>query len=249
MPRAISVFAALALALAVVGGARAADLQVAVAANFTEPAKKIAEAFEAAGGQHVALSFGSSGQFFAQLSHGAPYEVFLSADADRPAAAEKAGLAAPGSRFTYAVGRLALYSASPGLVDPRGQVLRSGRFDKLAIADPLLAPYGAAAVQTMMRLGVYDAIGPKLVRGTSVAQTFQFVRTGAAELGFVALSQVKGTSGGSVWIVPEADHAPIEQQAVLLRTGAGDPAAAAFVRFLKGPQARRIIRSYGYGTP
>jgi molybdate transport system substrate-binding protein len=242
-------FAWAAAALALAGApARAGDVQVAVAANFTEPAKQIAAAFEARTHDHVLLSFGSSGQFYAQIAHGAPYEVFLSADADRPAQAEKEGFAVAGTRFTYAVGKLVLFSKTAGLVDGHGEVLKHGRFEKLAIADPATAPYGAAAVQTMTRLGVYEALKPKLVTGTSINQAYQFTETGAAELGFVALSQVIGEAGGSRWLAPEADHAPIEQQAVLLKTGQDDPAAKAFLAFLKGPDARKVILKFGYGT-
>jgi molybdate transport system substrate-binding protein len=226
--------------------ARADETQVAVAANFTEPAKEIAAAFTAATGHKATLSFGSSGQFYTQIAHGAPYEVFLSADAERPAKAEQDGLAVANTRFTYAVGRLVLYSKTPGLVDGKGAVLKGGTFAKLAIADPAAAPYGVAAVQTLQRLGVYDAVKPKIVQGTSIAQAYQFVSTGAAELGFVALSQVAGEAGGSRWVVPEADHAPIDQQAVLLKTGEKNPAAGAFLKFLKSPQAMTIIRKYGY---
>jgi len=231
------------------GAALAADTQVAVAANFTEPAKQIAAAFKAATGHTATLSFGSSGQFYAQMAHGAPYEVFLSADADRPAAAERDGLGVAGTRFTYAVGRLVLYSRTPGLVDGAGAVLSGGRFNKLAIADPAAAPYGAAAVQTLKKLGVYNAVRPKLVMGGSITQAFQFVDTGAAELGFVAYSQVIHAPGGSRWLVPAADHAPITQQAVLLQPGAGKPAATAFLAFLKGPAARAIIGKFGYEAP
>jgi molybdate transport system substrate-binding protein len=224
----------------------AADTHVAVAANFTEPAKEIAQAFGKATGHRAVLSFGSSGQFYAQMAHGAPYEVFLSADAERPLRAEQAGLAVPGSRFTYAVGRLVLYSKTPGLVDGRGAVLRSGRFAKLAIADPTAAPYGLAAVQTLQKLGLYDALKPKIVQGSSITQAYQFVATGAAELGFVALSQVANAPGGSRWLAPPSLYAPIEQQAILLKTGQDNPAAKAFLAFLKGPQAKVIIRRYGY---
>ncbi len=224
----------------------AGDTQVAVAANFTEPAKEIAAAFKAATGDTAILSFGASGQFYAQMSHGAPFEVFLSADADRPQAAERDGLAAPNTRFTYAVGRLVLYSKTPGRVDGAGAVLKAGKFAKLSIADPAAAPYGTAAVQTMRKLGVYDALKPKIVTGSSIAQAYQFVASGAAELGFVALSQVINVPGGSRWVVPAADHAPIDQQAVLLKTGQDNPAAKAFLAFLKGPQAVAIIRKYGY---
>jgi len=228
------------------GAARAAETQVAVAANFTEPAKEIATAFKAATGHTATLSFGSSGQFYAQMAHGAPYEVFLSADADRPLAAERDGLGVTGTRFTYAVGRLVLYSKTAGLVDGAGAVLGSGRFTKLSIADPTAAPYGVAAVQTMQKLGVYGAVKPKVVMGTSITQAYQFVDTGAAELGFVALSQVIHVAGGSRWLVPAADHAPIAQQAILLYPGQSNAAAKAFLAFLKGPQAVAIIRKYGY---
>lgn len=224
----------------------AADTQVAVAANFTEPAKAIAAAFKAKTGHTATLSFGSSGQFYTQMAHGAPYEVFLSADAERPLKAEQDGLAVPGARFTYAVGRLVLYSRTPGLVDAKGAVLTSDRFAKLAIADPAAAPYGEAAVETMRKLKVYDALAPKIVRGASISQAYQYVATGNAELGFVALSQVIDQPGGSRWLVPAADHAPIQQQAVLLRTGEKNPAARAFLTFLKSPAAIAIIKRYGY---
>ena len=224
----------------------AADTQGAVAANFTEPAKAIAAAFKAKTGHTAALSFGSSGQFYTQMAHGAPYEVFLSADAERPEKAEREGLSVPGARFTYAVGRLVLYSKTPGLVDAKGAVLTSDRFAKLAIADPAAAPYGEAAVETMRKLKVYDALAPKIVKGASIAQAYQYVATGNAELGFVALSQVIDQPGGSRWLVPAADHAPIQQQAVLLRTGEKNPAARAFLTFLKSPAAIAIIKRYGY---
>ena len=224
----------------------AADTQVAVAANFTEPAKAIAAAFKAETGHTATLSFGSSGQFYTQMAHGAPYEVFLSADAERPEKAEQEGLSVPGTRFTYAVGRLVLYSKTPGLVDAKGAVLKSDRFAKLAIADPTAAPYGEAAVETMRKLKVYDALAPRIVRGSSITQTYQYVATGNAELGFVALSQVIDEPGGSRWLVPAADHAPIQQQAVLLRTGEKNPAARAFMTFLKSPAAVAIIKRYGY---
>lgn len=234
------------LAAAVAAPALAEETQVAVAANFTEPAKEIAQAFTVATGHKAILSFGASGQFYTQMARGAPYEVFLSADADRPKKAEQDGLGVPGTRFTYAVGRLVLFSKTPGLVDPAGAVLKTGRFNKLAIADPGAAPYGVAAVQTMRRLGVYDAVKPKIVMGSSLTQAYQFTATGAAELGFVALSQVINDPGGSRWLVPTADHAPIDQQAILLFTGQKSAAAKAFLTFLKGPQAIAIIKRYGY---
>jgi molybdate transport system substrate-binding protein len=228
------------------GPALAAQTQVAVASNFMEPARQIAAAFKAATGDEAVLSFGASGQFYTQISQGAPFEVLLSADADRPEKAEADGLAVAGTRFTYAVGRLVLFSKTPGLVDGKGAVLSSDAFAKLAIADPTSAPYGAAAIQTLKTLKVYDKLRPKIVQGANIAQAYQFVQTGAAELGFVALSQVIDEAGGSRWLVPAADHAPIDQQAVLLKTGAANPAAAAFLKFLKAPAAIAIIKQYGY---
>ena len=240
---------AMAMALAASGPARAAETQVAVAANFTEPAKEIAEAFRAATGHTAVLSFGASGQFYAQIAHGAPFEVFLSADAERPAKAEQDGLGVRGTRVTYAIGRLVLFSKTPGLVDPAGAVLAGGRFDKLAIADPTTAPYGVAAVQTLRKLRLYDRLRPKLIMGGSLNQTYQFVESGAAELGFVALSQVINVQGGSRWPVPASDHEPIVQQAVLLQPGRTNAAAKAFLAFLRSPAAVAIVRAYGYEVP
>jgi molybdate transport system substrate-binding protein len=233
-------------AILTAGSALAAETQVAVAANFTEPAKEVAAAFKATTGHTAVMSFGSSGQFYAQMARGAPYEVFLSADADRPTKAEQEGLGVAGTRFTYAVGRLVLYSKTPGLVDGAGAVLSSGRFNKLSIADPAAAPYGLAAIQTMQKLGVYSAIKPKIVTGGSITQAYQFVETGAAELGFVAYSQVINVAGGSRWLVPATDHAPIDQQAILLYTGQNNVAAKAFLSFLKSPASVAIIKKYGY---
>ena len=227
--------------------ARAAEVPVAVAANFTEPAKEIAAAFKRATGDDAVLSFGASGQFYAQITRGAPYQVFLSADVDRALKAEQDGVGVPGTRFTYATGRLVLYSRTPGLVDAQGAILRQpGRVSKVAIADPAAAPYGAAAIQTMTRLGVYAALKPRIVQGASITQAYQFVATGAAELGFVAQSQVVNVAGGSRWLVPTSLHKPIDQGAVLLFTGDKNPAARAFLAFLKGPDAKAIIRRYGY---
>ena len=244
-------FAALAFGVLITAApARAAETPVAVAANFTEPAKAIAAAFTKATGEEVTLSFGSSGQFYAQITHGAPFQVFLSADTERPSAAERAGLGVAGARFVYAIGRLVLYSRTPGLVDGTGAVLkRPDRFRKIAIADPAAAPYGSAAMQTMTRLGVIDSLKPKLVQGASITQAYQFTQTGAAELGFVALSQVIATPGGSRWTVPAHLHDPIDQAAILLKTGEANPTARRFIEFLKGAEARAIIRRYGYETP
>lgn len=229
--------------------ARAGEVTVAVAANFAEPARDIAEAYTRSSGHKVTVSIGSSGAFAAQIMQRAPFEIFLSADADRPMQLEKAGLTVPGSRVTYAIGRLVLYSAHPDLADAGAETLRTARFGKLAIADPRLAPYGTAAMQTMTRLGLYSRLAPRIVKGSSIAQTFQFTASGIADLGFVALSQVVTVKGGSRWLVPDRYHKPIAQQAVLLKTGARDPAAVGFMRFLKSATARGIITRYGYRAP
>ena len=234
-----------ALASLIAAPASAAETQVAVAANFSEPAREIAAGFEKATGHKAVLSFGASGAFFTQIAQGAPFEVLLSADAERPIQAEKAGLAVPGTRFTYAIGRLVLYSATPSLV-AGGSVLKTRQFDKIAIADPTTAPYGAAAIETMRKLGVYQAVGSRIVTSKSIGQAYLFTSTGAAELGFVALSQVIHVPGGSRWIVPARLHTPIDQQAVLLRTGSKNPAARAFVKYLKSRAAQTIIRRFGY---
>jgi len=244
--RPLLVVLAAGLSLLAGASAMAGETRVAVAANFTEPAKAIAAKFEARTGHKATLSFGSSGQFYTQIANGAPFEVFLSADAERPARAEAEGLAVAGARFTYATGRLVLWSRTPGLVDAKGAVLARGKFEKLAIAEPRSAPYGLAAVETLTRLGLQDTLKPKIVTGSSITQAYQYVQTGAAELGFVALSQVIAERGGSRWVVPTSHQTPIEQQAVLLKTGAGNRAATAFLQFLKGPEARAIIRRYGY---
>jgi len=245
-PRHILASFAAVVAIAQHAPASAADTQVAVAANFTEPAREIAAAFASATGHNAMLNFGSSGAFYTQMAHGAPFEVFLSADSERPAKAEKEGIGVPGTRFTYAIGQLVLYSTKPGLVDNKGAVLKSGNFEKISIADPIAAPYGVAAEETMKKLGVDAALAPKIVKGTSITQAYQFVATGAAELGFVALSQVIGETGGSRWVVPANLHTPIDQQAILLKTGDKNPAARAFLKFLKSGKAKAIITRYGY---
>jgi molybdate transport system substrate-binding protein len=228
---------------------RAADVQVAVAANFTTPMQKIAADFEKDTGHKAQLAFGSTGKFYAQIRNGAPFEVFLAADDKTPAKLEQEGLAMNGSRFTYAIGQLALWSAKPGYVDDKGAVLKQGTFDHLAIANPKLAPYGAAAVETLTRLGLFPSLESKFVQGENIAQTFQFVSTGNAELGFVALSQVfvDGTlKSGSAWIVPDSLHSPIRQDAVVLARGKDNPAALALMKYLKTDKARAIIKAYGY---
>ena len=244
------VFVALAIecAIGVTRPAAAAEINVAVAANFTEAAKEIAAAFERKTGNKALLSFGSSGQFYTQITQDAPFQVFLSADQERPEKAVAEGLAVPGSRFTYAVGKLVLWSRDPKVVTG-ADTLKQGNFSKIAIANPAAAPYGAAAIETMKTLNVYDALQPKIVQGNNIAQTFQFIDTGNAELGFVALSQVVDRSEGSRWLVSANLYAPIKQDAVLLKKGAGNEAAKAFLAFLKGPEAAAVEAKFGYGTP
>lgn len=248
-----TVFKRTALALALVlsmsaGLANAAEVAVAVAANFTATAKQIATAFEATSDHTVVLSFGSTGKLYTQIAHGAPFDVFLAADQARPQKAIDEGLAVADSRFTYASGKLVLYSTDPELVDTDSSVLRSARFERLAIANPATAPYGSAAIEVLKALGVHDSVIDRIVRGDNIAQTYQFVMTKNAQLGFVALSQVIDTSDGSRWIVPESMYTPIRQDAVLLNRGANNPAARAFMAFLQGDKARDIIRAFGYGV-
>lgn len=235
--------------LALLAQAQAAEVKVAVAANFTAPMRQLAQAFEQETGHKALLSFGGTGSFYAQIRHGAPFQVLLAADDETPLKLEQEGLAVAGSRFTYATGRLVLWSRQPGLVDDQGELLRSGRFQRLALANPKLAPYGSAAIETLTRLGLLEALRPRLVQGDNIGQTYQFVATENAQLGFVALSQVQ-TAGriaqGSAWIVPASLHQPIKQDAVLLRAGQGNPVASALLAFLKGEKARAVIRSFGY---
>ena len=227
----------------------AGEVQVAVAANFTAPAKRIAEEFARDSGHTAALAFGGTGKFYAQIKAGAPFEVLLAADDKTPARLEEEGDAVPGSRFTYATGRLVLWSARAGFVDDKGDVLGKGGFRHLAIANPKLAPYGQAAMETLAALKRGDALQPRFVMGENIAQAYQFVATGNAELGFVALSQVMkdGRIGeGSAWVVPVELHRPIRQDAVLLAKGKGSPAAAAWLAYLRSDKARAVIKSFGY---
>ena len=230
--------------------AHAAELSVAVAANFTAPMQKIAEAFEKETGHKLVLSYGSTGKFYAQIKNGAPFEVLFAADDETPARLEREGQGVEGTRFTYAIGKLVLWSKQPGLVDDKGEVLRTGSFDRIALADPKLAPYGAAAMQTLNKLGLADTLRSKFVQGENIGQTYQFVATQNAPLGFVALSQVfvdGRVTEGSAWMVPETLHDPIRQDALILAKGKDNPAAPELVRYLKGETAKNIIRSYGYG--
>ena len=222
---------------------------MAVAANFAAPMQKIAPLFAQDTGHKAVWALGSTGRFHAQIRNGAPFEVLLAADDETPARLEREGAGLSGSRFTYATGRLVLWSRQPDLVDPGGEVLKSGRFAKLALADPKLAPYGAAAIETMAALGVLEALRPRFVQGESIAQTYQFVASENAQLGFVALSQVVADgriASGSGWIVPSGLHTPIRQEAILLRKGRDNPAAVALMQYLRSDKARAIIRSHGY---
>ncbi len=227
----------------------AAEVQVAVAANFSAPMQQIAAEFERETGHKAVLSYGATGKFYAQIINGAPFGIFLAADDTTPEKLEKEGHTVAGKRFTYAVGRLALWSSSPTMVDPAGEVLRNGKFNKLAIANPKTAPYGTAAIETLTKLKLLQATQTKFVQGENIAQTYQFVATGNAELGFVAVSQILKdgkVSSGSAWIVPTEFHDPIQQDAVLLKTGAGNPAAMALLDWLRGNRAQTIIRAFGY---
>ena len=235
-----------ALLAALSSSAEAAETNVAVAANFTEPAKEIAALFKQKTGDEAILSFGASGGFFTQIAHDAPYKVFLSADQDRPKAAVEQGFAVPGTVFTYAIGKLVLWSKVVDVTSGEA-ALKAGAFSKLSIANPAAAPYGLAAIETMKALGLYDALQPKIVQGASIAQAFGFVDTKNAEVGFVALSQLYRSTDGTRWIVPQSLYTPIRQDAVLLKKGENDEASKAFLAFLKGPEARTIIERFGYG--
>jgi len=248
-------FRALAVVLFTIAGlcagtsARGQDVLVAVAANFVKPMEQLSADFTQRNGHAIKISTGSSGNFVKQIENGAPFALFLSADEERPAKLEQEGSAVAGTRYTYAIGRLVLWSRKPGLIakDP-AQALTGEDVRHIAIANPDVAPYGRAAMQTLQRLGLWDDIQPKLVRGEDIAQTFQWVDTGNAELGFVALSQVMKTENGSRWLVPTELYQPIRQQAVLLKAGQNNPAAQAFLTYLRSEAARSIITSFGYAV-
>ncbi|VVM41088.1 Molybdate-binding protein ModA [Pseudomonas fluorescens] len=245
----LSYLAATAATLLVCTNALADEVQVAVAANFTAPIQAIAKDFEKDTGHKLVASFGATGQFYAQINNGAPFEVFLAADDSTPAKLEQEKQTVEGSRFTYAIGTLALWSAKPGYVDAQGEVLKKNDYKHLSIANPKTAPYGLAATQVLAKLNLTEATKGKLVEGQNITQAFQFVSTGNAELGFVALSQIYKdgkVENGSAWIVPSSLHDPIRQDAVILNKGKDNPAAKAFIDYLKGPKATAVIKSYGY---
>lgn len=240
----------LAAALVLAGlQAYAGEVNVAVAANFTAPMQKIAADFEKDTGHKAVLSFGATGKFYAQIVNGAPFQVFLAADDTTPAKLDKEGRTVPGTRFTYAVGQLVLWSAQPNYVDAQGNILKTGDFKHISIANPKLAPYGAAAMETLDKQGLTSKLTPRIVSGENIAQTYQFIASGNAELGFVALSQVMENgkiAKGSAWVVPNDQHEPILQDAVLLANGKDNEAATALMKYLQGDKARAVIKSYGY---
>ncbi len=242
-------FVVLVAFLAFVGlPAWADEVTVAVAANFSAPAQKLAAAYGAVSGNKVQVVVGSTGKLYAQVKNGAPFHVFLSADDETPARLVQEGSAVPSSQFTYATGRLVLWSKQAGVVDDKGQVLRTD-FGRLAIADPKLAPYGAAAMEVLDKLGLKSALQGRIVQGESIAQAYQFVASGNASLGFVAQSQVMvdgRVDAGSAWLVPNTLHSPLRQDAVLLTLGQGHPAASGFLSYLRSEAGRTLIRGYGY---
>lgn len=242
-------FASVLAMVTCIGTAHAGDVQVAVAANFAGPMEKLAEQFQKDTGHKAIVASGATGKFYAQIRNGAPFEVLLSADDETPARLEAEGQVVARSRFTYAVGRLVLWSAKANYVDAGGAVLKTGDFKHLAIANPKTAPYGAAASAVIDKLGLTARLQPRLVQGENIAQAFQFASTGNAELGFVAQAQVwrdgKFTAG-SGWIVPATMHAPIRQDAALLTRGAKNPAAQALLDYLRTDKAKALIRAYGY---
>jgi len=232
--------------------ASAGEVNAAVAANFSAPVQQIVELFQKQTGNTVKLSFGSSGKFYSQIQNGAPFDVFLAADEKNPGLLEQEGLAVKDSRFVYALGKLVLWSANPGLVDDKGAVLSKGSYNKLAYADPKLAPYGLAAQETLQKMNLWDKVQGKLVTGESITQTYQFAATGNAELALIALSQITKdgkVTEGSWWIVPADMYNPIKQSAVQLSAAKDPVAAKAFMAFLKSEKAVAIIRGFGYGLP
>ncbi len=242
----------IAASLWLVASAHAGEVKVAVAANFVQALKEIAADFEKDTGHKLSISQGATGKFYAQISNGAPFDVLLSADDETPARLAREGKAVAGTQFTYAIGRLVLWSPDASLVDEGGGVLRTDKFRHLAIANAKVAPYGQAAVQTMQKLGLLTKLESRVVQGESITQTQQFITSGNAQLGFVALSQVWESGklkSGSGWIVPEAMHEELRQDAVLLNPGKESVAAAALLNYLKSDKARKIIDRYGYKLP
>lgn len=232
--------------------AQAGEVRVAVAANFAAPMQALAQSFQQTSGHSVATSVGATGQLYAQIKNGAPFDILLAADVSTPLRLEQEGATVAGTRVTYAIGKVVLWSKNPRLIDNQGQILRTGAFDKIAIANPRLAPYGTAAMQVLQNMGVVSSVRPKMVEAANIAQAYQFVATQNATLGFVALSQVSANGilrEGSVWHIPSHLYSPVRQDAVLLKASQHNPAAFAFYQFLKTDTARTLINSWGYETP
>jgi molybdate transport system substrate-binding protein len=230
----------------------AGEVRVAVASNFAAPMERIAALFQQHSGHVVKASADSSGKLYTKIVGGAPFDVFLSADDELPKRLTQEGLAVGGSRFVYALGKLVLWSAQPGLLDDKARVLRNGGFSKLAIANPGFAPYGMAAKETLEKLIMWNAIQGKLVKGDNVALAYQLAATDQADMAFIALSQVMRdgkVTEGSWWLVPPELYKPIRQSAVLLSGAKDRDAAQAFLVFLKSPKAAVVMRSFGYELP
>lgn len=238
---------ALALSIALLPGARAADVNIAVAANFTDAVKEIGTAWEKKSGHKAVFSFGATGALYAQISQGAPFAVFLSADQATVTKAGAEGHAIASTQYTYAIGKLVLFSKNKDAVTGE-QTLKDAKFEKVAIAAPNAAPYGAAAIETMRALGVYDQLRPKIVEGQNITQAYQFIETGNAEVGFVALSQIVTNNDGSRWLVDAKYYSPIKQDAVLTKKGESSAAAKDFLAFLRGPEARAVKEKFGYAA-
>ncbi len=228
----------------------AEEVQIAVASNFSAPARKICDVFERKTGHKVIISYGSTGKLYAQIKNGAPFEIFLSADVETPEKLIEEKLSASHTPYRYATGRLVLWSSSPGYIDSKGIILQKGNFEHLAIANPKLAPYGRAAVEVLRKLGLIEKIKPGLVQGENITQAYQFISSGNAQLGFLALSQLIDNSGeirrGSYWIVPANLYSPLHQAGILLKAGENNRAAIDFFQFLKSPGAKKIIQKSGY---
>ena len=238
-----------AAALALPPAAWPASTSIAVAANFAAPMRSLVQSFEKNTGHKVVVALGATGQLYAQIKNGAPFDVLLAADDETPKKLESEGLAVSGSRASYAIGRLVLWSKRGELIDAKGEFLSTGRFDRIAIANPKLSPYGLAAVEVIEKLGLTQAIKPKAIEASNITQAHQFVASGNAEIGFVALAQVAEggkIKSGSGWIIPESLHSPIQQDLVLLQRGKTNPAAQQLIEFLRSENAKAVIRSYGY---
>lgn len=232
------------------GAAQAAEARAAVASNFLRASEELAEDFHARSGHRIRVSAASTGKLYAQIRAGAPFDLLLAADASTPRKLVDEGLAQADTLYDYATGRLVLWSRDPDRVTDGEALLREGPIERLAIANPALAPYGAAAQQALQRLERWEAVQPVLVLGENVGQAMQFVATGAAPLGLLPRSLVleaEHQSPGSGWEVPESWHAPIIQSAVLLNRGRDNPAARGFSDYLRSAPARAIVLRHGYG--